>query len=739
MADAHRFMLQHNPLGIRSLDGTEIVVGKAPRHSTVSIQCDDMERTFEGMQAKPSYYDSASDDSIPTESLDDDENEHRAPASLAELGISSASKTNVGLRNVQLDFGSDLASKFSTNFSSQLGSQSVSAKSSGHLGRKNTISARPMPPSESTPAGLSELRTSLGPSTNPLLIQRLKSIRKQLKSGSDIENLESNDYADDVQRAEALPDDVLKMIAFSPDSPWLGSDLAGFDDLSSSEEYDPADSHKDQAPEITRKSSRRNKKVLSHWSGSPASLNPFTANKENKEKLINISPSVTTLSSLSETEDICASAKPNALDDSPEAIAQPRPRVELPPSIEETDPVLEDDRGRLFLQINKFANLRGLPVEVPRNPKFTLSLDNGLQTVTTEPVPLPSPGFNGLLGAKIGQEFELTVAKDLELVLTIAVTMDAAKPPVRPRAPPRSPQRLQAHGPKHSSSSSNDSIGGVSTASTSPIKSMKNLLLRSPRKKQQAKFQEQEIQERQRQIQLEEAENERSRKQHELNLREFQNRADVWRNLTGPHGEYCRGYVFESHYEKDIYGRARSFAVPLYNEWDKSTDGVPRPVCELQVTMMYVPKLYGSEKIPMSMLQCQAQLESARKKRITGCEGYLTQQGGDCGNIWRRRYFTLKNSELIGHHEATKKRRALIHLDRAISVRDTLSEDLWCIYEDRSFQITFDDGEAIGFYADSIEARDVWLKALRDCVANSTGQHRSWTDLVFEAQENTSA
>lgn len=740
MADADRLMLQHNPLGIRSLDGTDIVVGKAPRHSIGSIQGDDNERTFKGLQAKRSFYESSSDDSIPTGILEDEELEEQNPS--PELAVSSESKSSAGLNNVHLDFGGDLTCKLGNNFESQTTPQPLDNTSSEAQDRNTTASASPMPPSESAPAGLSEL--SQASCTTPLQIQRLKSIRKETKPENTTDGLDENDLADDIERAESLPEDVLEMIAFSPDSPLFDSELVESSDLPAAENCEPDAENCETAAEsrasiISGKSLDRPITMLSNWYSRSANVNPLTARRENKDDLADVSPSVTTLSPLSDVE---GSAFPENLDaleqESSELLGQHLQNFKFPPSMEESDPVFEEDRGRLFLQINKFVNMIGLPIELPRNPRFTLSLDNGLQTVKTDPVPLSSPDSNRLISADISQEYELTVAKDLELLLTISVTMDAAKPPVRPRAPQISAKKARKIRSKYFSSNSS-SIGAVPSVSKSPFECMKKLLLRSPRKKREAKSKGQDLEELQRQLQMEDEADERGRIQHEKDLMEFYNRANVWRSLTGPKGEYCRSYLIESHYEKEIYGKARQFSLPLYNEWDKSTNGVPRSVGELQVTMMYVPRARGSEQLPPSLKQCQLQLENARRKLGFRCEGYLTQQGGDCGNTWRRRYFTLNDTELIGHHDATKKRRSLIHLDRAVSVQDTLSEDLWCIYEDRSFQITFDDGEAIGFYADTIEASDIWIKALQDCIANSTGQNRTWIDLVLEAQESTPA
>lgn len=808
------YSLRHNPLGIHSLDGTDFVIGRAPRHSPVKMNT---ESDSVGMKAKNAYYDQQANESYAESTETEVDPNLPVEDQLASLGISSAPaapptpasshsivlNTNTGAPRepqslnlfdsdsvpplslnstpvtpplntatsttttttttttstttkntetpsfdadetaeiaeplsplkdqVNLDFGSDLTNEMSSM-----------------LSRKNTIASRTVPKSVSQPVNLTYTKST---TKTPFLAQRLKSIRKRISSHQ-MREIEIADEDDDLKRAEELPDYTRDMMAFSPSNSWLESDSEDEEDT-----QDNYGNNNNSNGAATGANSHR--QGLATSASVPAGihneLNPFLA--PNRNNFRELSPSVSTLSSVTDEEDIFGvnqRATQHQHEHGVEAEAAKKHQHAKPLTIDQLDPVQEDDRGRLFLQIDKIANLRGLPIDTARQPKFTLSLDNGLQTVTTEPSKLPGTGMNGSISARIGQEFELTVAKDLELVLTVNVSMEALEPPARPKAP----QFNRTHEPTMStaSASTNGSTASAASAKTetsqSPIKkNLKNLLLRSPKKKLQQQFQPppsptkfkstKEDEERlARQKRVEES-HAREQEQHRRDMQEFHRRSDMWRGITGTHGEYCRGYVFASHYEKDIYGVAKSFAIPLYNEWDTkassggSTNPVPKPVCDLNVTMMYVPKLYGSEQLPMSLFECQQALGEARTKQQKDIEGFLTQQGGDCGNIWRRRYFNLHGNELVSQHEATRKRKAIIHLENVVNVSEKLSDDLWCIYEDRSFQLNFDDGDSIGFYADTVEARDAWIKSLREAVANSTGQHRTWTDLVLEAQK----
>ncbi|KNC20649.1 hypothetical protein FF38_01468 [Lucilia cuprina] len=328
--------------------------------------------------------------------------------------------------------------------------------------------------------------------------------------------------------------------------------------------------------------------------------------------------------------------------------------------------------------------------------------------------------------AKVGQEFELIVGKDLNLEITMHVSMNTVQKPPRFNYTAKSPAKAESI----KSENDNDS-------KDKPVNKVKGFFSRSPKKKQHSKFNSQASIKTQESANNKEYNKEKAKYDEEV--KQFYKRADIWKNITGSDGEYCRGYLVASHYEQDIFGVAKTFNLSLYNEWDKTTKGVPRSVCDLNITMMYIPKLYASETIPESLQACQRTLERARLTRGSICQGYLTQQGGDCLNTWKRRWFSLNGSEMCGFTDSNGKKRAVIHLENVTDIKDHLTDDLWCIYKDRCFQIGFTDGEVIGFYADTVPERDAWVQALQHNVSNASKEKMSWTDLVVEREERYSS
>lgn len=99
---------------------------------------------------------------------------------------------------------------------------------------------------------------------------------------------------------------------------------------------------------------------------------------------------------------------------------------------------------------------------------------------------------------------------------------------------------------------------------------------------------------------------------------------------------------------------------------------------------------------------------------------------------WRRRPVKAQGARLIGFNEITKKPTIKIDLGKAVSIeqsRDPLNkaaggyamddEELDGSYHvERSFRITFKDGEKIYFFADTDEEMKKWLIGLRKVVGN---------------------
>lgn len=518
---------------------------------------------------------------------------------------------------------------------------------------------------------------SSGRSRSPGLIQRMRSVRQSIAPEDMVTSVPDSPGDTDslLDLEKPLPDSLLKIISFSPHQ--------GAGRESQLVDVSPAGS-----PIVAPVAPV----------GRPPLADPATLRLHGGSVSTFASTSTNSLAAASASTSVSSPRKPEAANASGS------------PSLAELFPVSADDRGRLFMQFVKISNLRDLPLDQSRRPRFTLTMDNGIQTVTTAPTPLDRVGPDGSTSVELGQEFELLVGKDLELVITMSVQQDPLQPPTRQQLEWSAPQAVTSQPP-----SPKKGLGffGRLTTSTSSSKIAKQRM----QEQRQAEAQERQL---------------RADREHEAAMKEYRRRAALWREFTGPSGELARGYLFESHYEREIFGEAHTYALPLYNEW---AGDEPRHVCELQVVLMFVPKLYRNEELPGSMRECQLALEQRAEARHAYLEGFLTQNGGDC-TVWRRRWFTLSRGDLVGHHETTRKARALIHLENADGVVDVSQappgDDCRCIYEDRSFRVTFRDGEALSFYADTVEQKDFWIAALQKNIKYKHGRQEQWTDLVLD-------
>lgn len=85
------------------------------------------------------------------------------------------------------------------------------------------------------------------------------------------------------------------------------------------------------------------------------------------------------------------------------------------PTLKQPDELV--DRGRLFFRVVGFKNI-GLREGKNMNPEFTITLDNGIHSITT-------PGYKmNSLNVVIGKEFELTVNESLEFIITMKMKYD---------------------------------------------------------------------------------------------------------------------------------------------------------------------------------------------------------------------------------------------------------------------------------------------------------------------------
>lgn len=517
-------------------------------------------------------------------------------------------------------------------------------------------------------------RTVPGPSQSPQLFERLRKARNKIASQPTHELLAENDYL--TQQLVAVPTPLLNAISFTPKvveqrhSPALSLVSIKSDTVSTMSSL--RDCEESQCPSL-------------------ASRGEDSATCDDEQE------------SIYEADYSSSPSEP------------PSPLIESSPTLADLDPPAKNDRGRLFLKVEGLKDLR-LPLDASRNQKVTLTLDNGLQTVTTSPTPLAELKKTGLI--PIDQEFELLVGDDLELILTMNAIQDL---------------------PPKSIASSLLPAGNLATTPPSSPKKKRFSFFGSPKKKEKATI-------------------------GNIGSPVQQLSKDPWTDMIGPNGEFGRAYIVESQFEAEIYGRKQTFVVSCFNEWAVKRRPIthdfsqpkkgqkppqfsaikkePFRIGGLQVSMLYIPKFCKSEQLPGSMRQCLHELKRASAYRGVHFEGYLSQQGGDC-SFWRRRWFTLNGSNLIGHHEQSRKVRVEINMTNVRDIMEFSSVpsyeiDVPCINEDRSFRIMFKDQETLSFYADSIEEKDEWLKNLKTAMLHCSGKPRRWTDLVLTKLQEVS-
>lgn len=516
----------------------------------------------------------------------------------------------------------------------------------------------------------------------------------------------------------------------------------------------------------------------------------------------------------------------------------------------EENPIDVDDRGRFFVRIEGLQGLQ-LPLVQFRKPKFTMTLDNGVQSVTIDPLPITAtnPG--------VGQEFELVVGQDLQFILTFHASQD----PI-PSSKKKDEEALKEEKAKEElrlakakeEKAKQDKIdteqrikerelqnATISTRSHTPQGSPKKPsrfrgLFTSPKKKHSAAenaanmqgLSENNAKKTSTTIAIETTVDLRTNINASKNTNPETNTKtvakpkipefipkDIWEGLVGPRGEFGRCYLVESQYEKEVFGHPRTFNLVLYNEWSytevpieqdnasaenpaeseqgpslsqmllvtnqtpagssrpkdsgsqlntneaialatryrtkyknekplssafkyKKVPVAPYKIATVQVTMMYIPRATMAGKLPISMKSAVKELALAKVHKNISLDGFLSQEGGDC-NYWRRRWFTLRAAEFVGHTEDTKKVRTVLNIANVKTVLDTEhmthqeKREMMasCMYHDRAFRMTFKDGEVITFYADSIDSKNAWMDALNISIAHCTGKSFEWSDVVM--------
>ncbi|SPO30879.1 uncharacterized protein UTRI_05502_B [Ustilago trichophora] len=399
--------------------------------------------------------------------------------------------------------------------------------------------------------------------------------------------------------------------------------------------------------------------------------------------------------------------------------------------------------GKVFVMVDSFT-----PTDLPvpsRPTSFHCILDNGLHMVKTATVPLRS-GRNAV--SKIAQEFELIQHKNLEFSLTLVVQRDAhLMEPQRPSSPTR-----REHG--------SPTLKGLSRFFSSP-------------KKQAAKREQQE-------------------REAAAELAAQASRAEPMLAYINREGAFGRTGVIFERVASQCFARCMVLDLPVHGV-SNPTGSISGPSSiasrshvsmlsqdfrqnlskvrgTLRLKLFYLPPLPSipREGLPENLGECIRGMQNAAWHRAEPWQkGTLTQLGGDCAS-WRRRPVQAQGQHLICFNAVTKKPTVKIDLSKAVCVEElgnhvnagsmifpsaasqamgrsktmasyataaTLAdeEDADANYHvDRSFRITFADGERITFFADTEAEKSQWVKVISDVIGSEVPPNPLWAQALLE-------
>ncbi|SNX83993.1 uncharacterized protein MEPE_02701 [Melanopsichium pennsylvanicum] len=399
--------------------------------------------------------------------------------------------------------------------------------------------------------------------------------------------------------------------------------------------------------------------------------------------------------------------------------------------------------GKVFVMVDSFT-----PTDLPvpsRPTSFHCILDNGLHMVKTATVPLRA-GQGAT--SKIGQEFELIQHKNLEFSLTLVVQRDAhLVEPQRSSSPVR-----REHG--------SPTLKGLSRFFSSP-------------KKQAAKREQQE-------------------REAAAEFAAQASRAEPMLAYINREGAFGRAGVIFERVATQCYARCLVLDLPVHGV-SNPTGSISGPSSiasrthismlsqdfrqnlskvrgTLRLKLFYLPSLPNLPRdgFPENLGECLRGMQNAAWHRAEPWQkGTLTQLGGDCSS-WRRRPVQAQGQYLICFNAITKKPTVKIDLTKAVCVEElgnhlnagsmifpsatsqamgrsrtmasyvttaTLGEDEDAdanYHVDRSFRITFADGERITFFADTEGEKSQWVKVISDVIGSEVPPNPLWAQALLE-------
>ncbi|CDZ98782.1 Pleckstrin homology-like domain [Phaffia rhodozyma] len=188
---------------------------------------------------------------------------------------------------------------------------------------------------------------------------------------------------------------------------------------------------------------------------------------------------------------------------------------------------------------------------------------------------------------------------------------------------------------------------------------------------------------------------------------------------------------------KDIASRCNgqllSLHLPLTGRWNQDSitqsrsaglntaANRSRTIGRMELQLMMIPSLPGlsPEQLPQSLDDAIIGLRHVRWHKMDYFNGTLTQSGGDCTS-WRRRRMRIVGGTLEASNDVTGKITARIDLSQMTNVTDNNMEDSQNpdmdrpMSVERSFTLTFENGEDIQFYADTDKDKEDWINHLNE-------------------------
>ncbi|AGO13575.1 AaceriAGL306Cp [[Ashbya] aceris (nom. inval.)] len=234
---------------------------------------------------------------------------------------------------------------------------------------------------------------------------------------------------------------------------------------------------------------------------------------------------------------------------------------------------------------------------------------------------------------------------------------------------------------------------------------------------------------------------------------------DEWDYKIAQDGSFarCKEQIDED-ILRDVRYKKQQFRWTLFSEWERDYSKehkrkraweLPRlpahPAGTLIVEMCYLPRTSLFEKFPKTLQIARRVVNKYKEQKAITMEGFMWQEGGDT-EILKRRYFTLSGTQLVAHHEITKKPKAMINLLRVEKLltedeisREMLSSSSRCFTDlvllHECFVLFFENGEEIMFNPDTKTEKLEWIEKLRK-VIELNRFHQPWVKQFLDSSEN---